>query len=93
MKVGDYVRTKHGYIGIYTEKEEIERVPDWNGGWKDEKILYQLINGSRFFEDKIIKSSPNIIDLIEIGDLMYIDICPDDCGGIVVPRIAETLAE
>jgi hypothetical protein len=24
---------------------------------------------------------------------MYIDICPDDCGGIVVPRIAETLAE
>lgn len=41
----------------------------------------------------IIKSSPNIIDLIEVGDLVYIDISPDDCGGIIVPRIAETEKE
>lgn len=41
----------------------------------------------------IIKASHNIIDLIEPGDLMYIDISPDDCGGIVVPRVAETKAE
>lgn len=37
--------------------------------------------------------SPNIIDLIEPMDLMYIDISPDDCGGIVVPRVPETLNE
>ena len=41
----------------------------------------------------IKKASHNIIDLIEPMDLMFIDICPDDCGGIVVPRIAETLRE
>lgn len=51
MKVGDYVRTKDGYISkikelginIYTDV----------GCWS---------------EDYIIKSSPNIIDLIEVGD-------------------------
>ena len=43
--------------------------------------------------DEIIKTSPNIIDLIEPMDLLYIDISPDDCGGIVVPRIPETLNE
>ncbi len=40
-----------------------------------------------------IKTDFNIINLIEPMDLMYIDISPDDCGGIVVPRIAETLNE
>lgn len=51
MKVGDYVRTKDGYISkikqiginIYTDI----------GCWS---------------EDYVIKSSPNIIDLIEVGD-------------------------
>lgn len=41
----------------------------------------------------IIKSSPNIIDLIEVGDLIYVNISPDDCGGIIVPRITETERE
>ena len=44
-------------------------------------------------EYKVIKSSPNTLDLIGVGDLMLIDISPDNCGGIVVPRIAETQAE
>ena len=51
MNVGDYVRTKDGYISkikelginIYTDA----------GCWS---------------EDYVIKSSPNIIDLIEVGD-------------------------
>lgn len=43
--------------------------------------------------EKLINWSENIIDLICVGDLMFIDISPDDCGGIVVPRIAETLDE
>ena len=33
------------------------------------------------------------MDLIECQDLLYIDISPDNCGGIVVPRIAETQEE
>lgn len=44
-------------------------------------------------KSNVIKASYNIIDLIEPMDLMYIDISPDNCGGIVVPRIAETLNE
>lgn len=39
------------------------------------------------------KASYELLELIEPMDLMYIDILPDDCGGIVVPRIAETLRE
>lgn len=30
---------------------------------------------------------------IEPMDLLFVDISPDDCGGIVVPRIPETLDE
>lgn len=43
--------------------------------------------------DYIIKSSSNILELLEPMDLLYVDISPDDCGGIVVPRIPETLDE
>lgn len=28
-----------------------------------------------------------------VGDLLYIDISPDDCGGIIVQRIPETMNE
>lgn len=34
-----------------------------------------------------------IYDELQPMDILYIDISPDDCGGIVVPRIPETLAE
>lgn len=77
MNVGDYVRTK-------------------NKGIKKIIGLYSnaIFDGlNRIENQKIFKSSPQIIDLIEVGDLMYIDISPDNCGGIVVPRIAETLRE
>ena len=54
MNIGDYVRTKDGII------------------WKPNKI--EEIEGKWFFDDyywydkDYIKSSPNIIDLIEVGD-------------------------
>ena len=71
MQVGDYVRTKQGYI------RQIKEIYD--------HILYYVnldksITMERYgkFEpitqldrdtiDEIIKSSPNIIDLIEVGD-------------------------
>ena len=42
-------------------------------------------------EEMIVNASFDVIDLIEPQDLMYVDIFPDDCGGIVVPRVAESL--
>ncbi len=59
MNIGDYVRTKDGII------------------WKPNKI--EEIEGKWFFDDyywynkDYIKSSPNIIDLIEEGDLVKIE--------------------
>ena len=84
MKVGDYVRTKKGYI------RQIKEIYD--------HILYYVnldksITMERYGEfepitqldrdtiDEIIKSSPNIIDLIQEGDYVngervdYIDDC------------------
>lgn len=80
MKIGEYIRTKYGRIGKIigigreivfkpiTYKEKLEDVKtnevcvmvDTNYNFADE-------NDSYLIED-IIKSSPNIIDLIEVGD-------------------------
>lgn len=83
MKVGDYVRTN-------VERLNIQQI------CKIKKILSDdFIFTDRGYYDKeyIIKSSTNITDLILPMDLMYIDISPDNCGGIVVPRIPETYCE
>ena len=52
MKVGDYVRTKDGEIG------EIRVIIE-------DKVF---MNTNQYYSTNIIKSSPNIIDLIEVGD-------------------------
>lgn len=83
LEVGMYVRTK--YNGIFNI-QVLEAI-------RDIDCDYIEINYIRFPRNEILKTSHNLIDLIELMDLMYIDICPDDCGGIVVPRIAETLRE
>ena len=61
MKVGDYVRTKHYGISkiadIYN-KDKIEL---------DKENAFG-IKGVCYMVENIIKSSPNIIDLIEVGD-------------------------
>ena len=71
MKVGDYVRTEEGYIYKIEDGEEffedsvdvgIGIIPDVDGIWID-KEHFQYVD-----KRKIIKSSPNIIDLIEVGD-------------------------
>lgn len=67
MKVNDYVRTKYGiakivnikqtnFLNLYTNQESVE----------NEYILDKDIMPN--YEEDIIKSSPNIIDLIEVGD-------------------------
>ena len=62
MKVGDYVRTKDGII----DKVIIE----YNGHCANPYCNRKHVSCERNYydEDKIIKSSPNIIDLIEVGD-------------------------
>ena len=89
MKIGDYVRTKDGIEKVleYTYNKNYE-----NGHC----ILFDNKDHRLLFTDEDVnkmKPNPNIIGLIGVGDLMLIDISPDDCGGIVVPRIAETQAE
>lgn len=85
MNVGDYVRTKKQ--GIKRIDKIFENATVNKYGFKDKKNDYEYFV---IRTDEIIKSSPQIIDLIEVGDLMYIDISPDNCDGIIVPRIAET---
>ena len=70
MKVGDYVRTKHGVISKITAI-----LPDLSVDC-DRDVFDYLIDDEldmmeipwEYKDDYIIKSSPNIIDLIEVGD-------------------------
>lgn len=64
MKVGDYVRTRIGDVG-----KTIEKYKGISGA-----IIYKIdkptedFDYTNAFNFEIIKSSPNIIDLIEVGD-------------------------
>ena len=60
MKVGDYVRTDKGIIGKIKAIDNQTELED----------LY-LVKRRWYYKENIIKSSPNIIDLIEVGD--YVD--------------------
>lgn len=72
MKTGDYVRTKKGGIGKIVKIEPFMNKThiflDSKQGditfYTNEKVL--KVNS----EESIIKSSPNIIDLIEVGDFI-----------------------
>ena len=62
MNTGDYVRTKNGYIGkIYNINE-----------FREPSMMYAIdipkTDDFVFMGEKDFKSSPNIIDLIEVGD-------------------------
>lgn len=66
MKVGDYVRTKDGLIGKIIQEEYITPCNDKH------RYIYLIDKTDEmwFDEDTIIKSSPNIIDLIEEDDFI-----------------------
>ena len=102
LEVGMYARTKHkGIVKIneIIDNGVIAYEDDFGREWEEEtgrKVIRYIDNDGwncGLDEKEILKASHNIIDLIEPGDLMYIDISPDDCGGIVVPRVSETLNE
>lgn len=92
MKVNDYVRTPQGIIAKIVNIQEDTGQYFLNGNAVS-------LESKNYIADKNItigenfKHSPNIIDLIEPLDLMFIDIDNDNEGGIIVPRIAETKNE
>lgn len=86
MRVGDYVRTKEGnifkIIGGNQDNWDIDI--DYSRLEHTEELWLELYryndNGSWFDNKNIIKSSPNIIDLIEVGDIVI-----NQVGEIIVP--------
>ena len=74
MEERDYVRTKDGI-------ERIKDIKEWVNFQGYEKIITTDKNQyeTLYEQSEIIKSSPNIIDLIEVGDYVngckIIDIC------------------
>lgn len=62
LEVGMYVRTKDGIID--------KVIIDYNGHCADPNCEYKHISCAKNYydEDKIVKASYNIIDLIEVGD-------------------------
>lgn len=68
MAEGDYVRTDDGLIGkIVSEPYEYKDSIGHDIDFGDNNIY----NEYEMYQD-IIKSSPNIIDLIEVGDILVI---------------------
>lgn len=86
MKTGDYVRI------IRVNRTYIRKIMST---YKNLFILDKAFDGSRYeiSREKIIESSSDILDLIHPGDLIYIDICPDEYEGIPVYRVLETLED
>ena len=67
MNVGDYVRTEYGIDKIEGYRYE----PEYENG---HVVWFKKSNsGCRFTDKNLPKSSPNIIDLIEVGD--YVNGC------------------
>ncbi len=82
LEVGMYVRTNRD-IGKATKIYE-----------RNDGNMVFNIGIYQYYFTEIIKASHNIIDLIEPLDLLFIDIEPHDGhGGIVVPRVPETMNE
>lgn len=77
MKVRDYVRTKYGIIAKITDIIEdlsidCDRDVYYENGLNDSMPMMEIPYNLK--DEYIIKSSPNIIDLIEVGD--YVNGCP-----------------
>ena len=64
MKIGDYARTKWGYICKIININEF-REPSMKYGVEASYLKDIMFIG----DEEIIKSSPNIIDLIKVGDI------------------------
>lgn len=81
LNIGDYVRTENGLIAKCigykknNENEYSEYLFDGKIYWYYEyynEYVYEK-DFKEWFDNYVIKSSPNIIDLIEVGDLVKIE--------------------
>lgn len=92
LEVGMYVRNKSFGIGKINKDYFDSNNKHWFnvqfGCYEDEECHCGICE-----ETKGFKVSYNILDLIEPQDLLYVDIDNGYMGGIIVPRIAETLRE
>lgn len=65
INIGDYVRTKQGI-------RKIDYIDNKKSIWKYQTYIDDMVGGERSLlltrEEDIVKSSSNIIDLIEVGD-------------------------
>ena len=66
LNVGDYVRTSKGIAKII-DKLDNERM-SYPGAWRTDIYLEIYDDTEYIYNEDVIKSSPNIIDLIEVGD-------------------------
>lgn len=93
LEVGMYVRFKDKRGATYIRKltKLANEYPQKLYGMEiDEDANYSSYLGLK----NVLEASHNILELIKPLDLLFIDIDPyDGYGGIVVPRIAETLNE
>ena len=62
IEVGEYVRSKSGKIDIFKEK--------------DENYMFARCEKNTYWILDIINHSKNIIDLIEVGDIVFIEDFP-----------------
>ena len=68
MKVGDYVRIKWGNgLQTISKCKNIVDMGDTQYS-KDDFYIHTDHSGEVIYKTMIVKSSPNIIDLIEVGD-------------------------
>lgn len=84
MKVGDYVRIKWGNgLQTISKCKNIVDMGDTQYA-KDDYYIHTDHSGEVIYKTMIIKSSPNIIDLIEVGDyvngMQVTRICFDEDG-------------
>ena len=87
MNVGDYIRFGYHTLVLIEKVNKIEYEE------KENKNYYITENDFCADKEHIIKSSPDITDLLQPMDLIYVDIDDGFKSGIIVPRIAETQAE
>ena len=79
INIGDYVRTKGGnifkIIGGNLDDWEIDisctQLEQTEENWFESNRYND--NGYWFTDENIIKSSPNILDLIEVGDIIIFE--------------------
>ena len=88
LSEGMYVRTKYGIAKIINISDEYLECDNTIMKSFEESFCSWSIS-----ELNIVKANYKLEDLVEAGDLMYIDVSPDNYGGIVVPRVAETQNE